>query len=141
MESCYLTVLQPPLGPCAAPVHGSAHAAFFGSSWDGQRIACVVTGVVDGSAAMQAAGGGEGGAPALPPASTLPARLQFHFRSVSAQVVSHVQVGCLFQGAAAAFSERKVGKVGLHLSAPLANPAVSVQTDCILPLFCQRAGA
>ncbi|KAL4423628.1 hypothetical protein ABPG77_009215 [Micractinium sp. CCAP 211/92] len=76
-----------------APIHGSAHAAFYGSSWDGQRIACIVTGVVDAAAAAAAApaGGGRAAPAALPPAASLPARLQFHFRSESAEVVTHVQ--------------------------------------------------
>ncbi|KAL4439824.1 hypothetical protein ABPG75_002825 [Micractinium tetrahymenae] len=89
-SACMLCVLR-----VAAPIHGSAHAAFYGSSWDGQRIACVVTGVVDAAAAAAArpASGGKGGAPAapLPAAASLPARLQFHFRSESAEVISHVQ--------------------------------------------------
>ncbi|EFN51132.1 hypothetical protein CHLNCDRAFT_141330 [Chlorella variabilis] len=81
-----------------APVHGSAHAAFYGSSWDGQRIACVVTGVLDSAAGASATatGGGGGaaggsGAAAAQPLGLQPARLHFHFRSESAQVISHVQ--------------------------------------------------
>ncbi len=69
----------------SAPIHGSAHAAFYGSSWDGQRIACVVTGVVEAAAPQGSAA--SGGA-----AVAQPARLQFHFRSESAEVISHVQV-------------------------------------------------
>lgn len=72
----------------SAPIHGSAHAAFYGSSWDGQRIACVVTGVVEAPAAQAGAAGGAAAAAVAPPA-----RLQFHFRSESAEVISHVQVG------------------------------------------------
>ena len=69
----------------AAPAHGSAHAAFHGASWDGQRIACVVTGAVP-----LAAGGTGGGAASLAPPQH--ARVQFFFRSESAEVVAHVQV-------------------------------------------------
>jgi hypothetical protein len=67
-------------------VHGSAHAAFYGASWDGQRVACVVTGVLD---AATGSGGTAGGVPA---ALLQSARLAFHFRSESGEVISHVQV-------------------------------------------------
>lgn len=66
----------------AAAAHGSAHAAFHGASWDGQRIACVVTGAVPLAPAE--------GAALAPPQH---ARLQFFFRSESGEVVAHVQVG------------------------------------------------
>lgn len=74
----------------SAAVHGSAQAALYGSSWDGQRIACVVSGVVDPAEAPAVVSGKRAPA-ALPSAATLPARLQFHFRSESAEVISHVQ--------------------------------------------------
>lgn len=87
--------------PCAAPVHGSAHAAFYGASWDGQRVACMVTGVLDATAGSGStatglsggAGGTAGGTAGGVPAALLQsARLAFHFRSEFGEVISHVQV-------------------------------------------------
>jgi hypothetical protein len=80
-------------------VHDSAHAAFYGSGWDGQLIACIVTGVADPAPPAAAAsgsgshGGGDGEAAEAAAASLQPARLQFHFRSESSEVIAHVQVG------------------------------------------------
>ena len=79
-------------------MHGSAHAAFYGSGWDGQLIACIVTGVADPAPPAAPAGsggsrgGGDSGAAAAAAASVQPARLQFHFRSESSEVIAHVQV-------------------------------------------------